>query len=180
MTPLIQITADEVNHIVYSYLNDSGILSLSLTDIFAELFVWFRSSGFYHTAFALRAEGRLEQSNHFDEQIPRGELIELLTKALLYTEVETHCKGDGLIPDCKTSFSLLKRHVCMVEMDEDRDGVPKQTGQTNGVAETPMKRKANIPADGDDLLRRVKRSLEPEIPENSSTCYKFHARELMY
>lgn len=28
MTPLIHINADEVNHIVYAYLNDSGMLSL--------------------------------------------------------------------------------------------------------------------------------------------------------
>lgn len=134
--------------------------------------------GFFHTAFALRAEGRLDQSSHFNDHIPRGELVELLTKALLYTEVETHCKGDGLITDCKTSFSLLKRHVCTVEMDEDTGSLPKQAGQTNGVAETPLKRKANVSADGDMDQRRVKRSLEPEVPESSCMWYNFHAREI--
>ena len=38
MTPLIQITADEVNHIVYTYLNDSGMLSLrSVRQLFLAL-----------------------------------------------------------------------------------------------------------------------------------------------
>ncbi|KAH8110643.1 WD40 repeat-like protein [Phellopilus nigrolimitatus] len=148
MVPLIQITADEVNHIIYSYLQDSGFL---------------------HTAFSLRSEGRLEQSPHFDDYVPRGELVELLTKALLYTEVETHCKGDGLITDCRTPFSLLKRHVCAVDMMEDIvNGVPEKVGkhtQSNGVLETMSKRKADMPAEGDNQDRRVKRSMEPETAD---------------
>ncbi|KAI5122354.1 hypothetical protein M0805_004112 [Coniferiporia weirii] len=148
MVPLIQITADEVNHIVYSYLQDSGFL---------------------HTAFTLRTEGRLEQSTHFNDYIPRGELVELLTKALLYTEVETHCKGDGLIMDCKTPFSLLKRHVCTVdELDDMVTGAVDKAGKSNGVVETPLKRKADMPAEGDVQDRRVKRSLEPEAVDTTS------------
>ncbi|KAL5536012.1 hypothetical protein ACEPAF_4106 [Sanghuangporus sanghuang] len=152
MAPLIQITADEVNQIIYAYLQDSGFL---------------------HTAFALRVEGRLEQSKHFNEYIPRGELVELLTKALLYTEVETHCKGDGLITDCKAPFSLLKRHECAVDlMDDAVSGAADKVGKlsvSNGVVEPPLKRKASIPAEGDIQSRRVKRSLEPESVMDTNT-----------
>ncbi|EJC98713.1 WD40 repeat-like protein [Fomitiporia mediterranea MF3/22] len=151
MVPLIQITADEVNHIVYSYLQDSGFL---------------------HTAFALRVEGRLEQSKHFNDYVPRGELVELLTKALLYTEVETHCKGDGLITDCKAPFSLLKPHECAVDlMDDGVSGTADKVGKltvSNGVLEAPLKRKASIPAEGDAQNRRIKRSLEPESADTNT------------
>jgi hypothetical protein len=129
--------------------------------------------GFLHTAFALKAEGRLEQSDHFNDHIPRGELVELLTKALLYTEVETHCKGDGLITDCTTPFSLLKRHECSVEPLDDSislagkklappssQSLPIAT--VNGIAETPNKRKADAAADGDIREKRSRRSEDTE------------------
>ena len=139
-------------------------------------------AGFLHTAYALKAEGRLEQSNHFNDHIPRGELVELLTKALLYTEVETHCKGDGLITDCQTPFSLLKRHECSIELLEDNISIPGKKSVplpppsqpvsvvvTNGIAETPQKRKADAPADGGARGKRSRRSEDTdEFPTRSA------------
>lgn len=66
----------------------------------------------HHTAFALVKEAALEQSPDYRKHIPRGELIELLGKALMYTEVESHFRKDELSMNCKTGFSLLERHVC--------------------------------------------------------------------
>ncbi|EIM83444.1 WD40 repeat-like protein [Stereum hirsutum FP-91666 SS1] len=87
----ILMTADEINCLIHQYFLDSG---------------------FNHSAFSLRAEGRLEQSANFQKIIPRGELVELLSKAQLYREVEAHWTGDSLITNCKTRFSLLEDHVC--------------------------------------------------------------------
>lgn len=133
--------------------------------------------GFFHTAFSLRAEGRLEQSEHFNEYIPRGELVELLTKALLYIEVETHCKGDGLVTDCQTPFSLLKRHECTAaEVMEDvvvNGTAEKTTGKesaSNGIVEVPLKRKADVPAEGDAQERRVKRVVDMEVADSNSAA----------
>ena len=128
----------------------------------------FRSSGFEHTAFALRAESRLDQSPYFDYHVPRGELVELLTKALLYIEVETHCKGEGLISDCKAPFRLLKRHACAADPLDDINGTAtEQNGKRTsvppgGLTDAQLKRKADTPADGDMHDRRVKRSAEPD------------------
>jgi transducin (beta)-like 1 len=48
-----------------------------------------------------------------EKHIPRGELIELLIKALLYTEVEAHWRGNNdMTGNCTTGFSLLETHVC--------------------------------------------------------------------
>ena len=174
MIPLIQITADEVNHIIYSYLLDSGKQPFaSRPSGYAVVLTGCLRPGFLHTAFALRAEGRLEQSNHFNDHIPRGELVELLTKALLYTEVETHCKGDGLITDCTTPFSLLKRHECSVELPDDSITLSAKklappsshslpTTMANGDIETPNKRKADFQADGDAREKRSRRSEDTE------------------
>ena len=127
-------------------------------------------TGFLHTAYLLKAEGRLEQSSHFNDHIPRGELVELLTKALLYTEVETHCKGDGLITDCQTPFSLLKRHECTIDPLDNGVSVSGKKNTAfpspspavpNGI-ETPQKRKADAPADGDLREKRSRRSEETE------------------
>ncbi|KAF9011057.1 WD40-repeat-containing domain protein [Cyathus striatus] len=90
----IRITAEEVNCLIYSYFKDSG---------------------FNHSAFTLRNEGRLQNSPHFGKHIPRGELVELLSKALLYLEMESHWRGDSITTNCKTGFSLLEPHVCSVD-----------------------------------------------------------------
>ena len=76
--------------------------------------------GFNHSAFALRNEGRLQNSAFFQKHIPRGELVDLLSKALLYLEVESHWRNDGLTTNCKNGFSLLEPHVCSVESARER------------------------------------------------------------
>jgi len=68
--------------------------------------------GFTHSAFTLCNESALKNSPWFRQHIPRGELIELLSKALLYLEVESHWHGNELITSCKNKFSLLEHHVC--------------------------------------------------------------------
>ncbi|KAF8167462.1 WD40 repeat-like protein [Crassisporium funariophilum] len=85
------LTADEINCLIYSYFQDAG---------------------FNHSAFALRNEGRLQKSPCFEKHIRRGELIELLSKALLYLEVESHWRNDEMTSNCKSSFSLIEPHVC--------------------------------------------------------------------
>ncbi|KAF9444599.1 WD40 repeat-like protein [Macrolepiota fuliginosa MF-IS2] len=90
-TPPIRITADEINCLIYSYFKDSG---------------------FNHSAFALCTEGGLQKSAWFSKHIPRGELVDLLSKALLYLEVESHWRGDAMTTNCKNKFSLLEHHIC--------------------------------------------------------------------
>lgn len=114
-------------------------------------------------------EGRLEQSPHFSKHIPRGELVELLSKALLYVEVEAHWKGDALTTNCKTGFSLLEPHICSVEPKakstrpltqppvQEKD--IEQTTKTNGDA--GVKRKADGPSTEDARVeKRARRTPE--------------------
>lgn len=107
-TPPLCITADEINCLIYSYFKDSGEYK-SVSSL-----VLCRSvpSGFTHSAFTLCSESALQNSPWFCKHIPRGELIELLSKALLYIEVESHWRGNELMTGCKNKFSLLEHHVC--------------------------------------------------------------------
>ncbi|KAI0669777.1 WD40 repeat-like protein [Trametes maxima] len=91
MVDPLQITADEINCLIYAYFKDSG---------------------FSHSAFVLRAESHLDHSPHFRKHVPRGELVELLSKALLFSEVEAHWKGDSMTLSCRNSFNILEPHVC--------------------------------------------------------------------
>ncbi|KAG8883300.1 hypothetical protein FRB97_006864 [Tulasnella sp. 331] len=91
--PNLKITSDDVNALVYSYLEDAG---------------------FQHTSYALRHEARLDSSPNLNVRIPRGELIKLLHKALLYSEAEAHFRRDGANSNdqCTAPFSILKTHHC--------------------------------------------------------------------
>ena len=49
------------------------------------------------------------------KHIPRGELVDLLSKALLYIEVETHWSEGSLTLNCRAPFSLLDKHACDID-----------------------------------------------------------------
>ncbi|KAF8338168.1 WD40-repeat-containing domain protein [Cantharellus anzutake] len=66
-----RITADEINCLIYAYLLDSG---------------------FEHSAWALRGEAHLDNSPNAHIPIPRGEIVTLFRKALLYMEAERNFK----------------------------------------------------------------------------------------
>lgn len=105
----LQITADEVNCLIYAYFRDSGARPQPPDFVAAPLILY---PGFQHSAFVLRAESHIEHSQHFRKHVPRGELIELLSKALLFSEVEAHWRGDSMKLSCQNPFSILERHVC--------------------------------------------------------------------
>ncbi|EIN13834.1 WD40 repeat-like protein [Punctularia strigosozonata HHB-11173 SS5] len=164
-TPVISITADEVNCLIHAYLEDSG---------------------FIHSAFCLRTEGRLDQTPLYRKHIPRGELVDLLSKALLYTEVQAHWRGDTLTSNCVAPFSILDHHTCSLDsalsskptrlppVPSKADSVPPHPEKdsifrtTNGVSE---KRKA--PESISDEARTDKRAkvdMQPDSKAMESAC----------
>ncbi|KAG6811854.1 hypothetical protein H0H92_005525 [Tricholoma furcatifolium] len=97
-------------------------------------------------------ESKLDHSPYASKHIQRGELIELLSKSLLYIEVETHWKGNALTNNCKSGFSLLEPHTCSnIAHPESSivavaNGLPKvmpmAPPRTNGsTIDAPTKRK---------------------------------------
>ncbi|KIK70585.1 hypothetical protein GYMLUDRAFT_89601 [Collybiopsis luxurians FD-317 M1] len=134
------ITSDEINRLIYSY---------------------FRDSGFEHSAYTLVKEAQLERSPVFKKHVPRGELVELLSKSLLYNEVECHFQGGEVAASCKAKFSLLEPHTCSPDPPEsdafltpthasaviiNASSIPASLPtKTNGLSHDSSKRKSSPP-----------------------------------
>lgn len=56
-----------------------------------------RQTGFEHSAWALRGEAHLDNSPNTHIPIPRGEIVMLFRKALLYMEAERAFKVSDLM-----------------------------------------------------------------------------------
>eukprot|EP01086_Lenisia_limosa_P012433 TRINITY_DN4076_c0_g1_i1.p1 TRINITY_DN4076_c0_g1~~TRINITY_DN4076_c0_g1_i1.p1 ORF type:complete len:460 (+),score=60.27 TRINITY_DN4076_c0_g1_i1:113-1492(+) len=87
----MSITSDEVNYLLFRYLQEAG---------------------FSHTAFSFANESLIHKAGINHEHVPPGALISFLQKGLQYLEVETHVKEDGTEIECEKPFSLLDPHVC--------------------------------------------------------------------
>ncbi|KDQ20275.1 hypothetical protein BOTBODRAFT_62590 [Botryobasidium botryosum FD-172 SS1] len=152
MPPTLSISSDEINCLIYAYLEDSG---------------------FRHTSFCLRNEARLDVSPNLSVPIPRGEAVTLLRKALLYSEVEAHWRKDGASMKCTSPFSLLRPHVCDCNISETPVSPvptprpelfpppppPAPKPAVNGVASTEKRRSTSQTDDRADKRPRTK---EPE------------------
>lgn len=124
-------------------------------------------------------EGHLERSPYLSKHIPRGELVELLSKSLLYLEVESHWKGDALTSNCKSGFSLLEPHVCSLEPPKKLTQLPPTPyipisvvePKVNGpIIELNGKRKSSPVAVEGPTEKRAKRDQEDMDIDSSSEC----------
>lgn len=112
-------------------------------------------------------EARLDHSHHIKKPVPRGELVELLSKALFYSEVEAHWRSDSLATNCKASFSLLEHHVCSVDAEEPSEStrINGQLGSLNVAGDSVNKRKSATPFSADG---RVEKRARKETEEKES------------
>jgi len=90
----MSITSDEVNYLIYRYLQESG---------------------FQHTAYTFGYESLIANSNINGSEVPPGALISYLQKGLQYKEIETHLGETGQEVMCNEPFVLLIPHVCQVK-----------------------------------------------------------------
>ncbi|RLN37026.1 hypothetical protein BBO99_00004699 [Phytophthora kernoviae] len=121
------ITSDEVNFLVYRYLQESGFL---------------------HSAFTFAYESQLAKSNVINTELPPGALVSFLQKGLQYVGIEAHINEDGTERECDGDFSLLSPHICRVaqaasssarsfkasnKRKRKGDGSPDAVDDVNGV-----------------------------------------------
>lgn len=85
------LTSDQVNIIVYRYLQESG---------------------FRHTSFAFQHESQVQNSAYRDTEIQAGALINIIHKGLQFMDIEAHMNEDGELMECNIPFSLLEPHHC--------------------------------------------------------------------
>ncbi|KAI9318986.1 WD40-repeat-containing domain protein [Dichotomocladium elegans] len=85
------LTSEQVNIIVYRYLQESG---------------------FRHTSFAFQHESQIQNSAYRDTEIQAGALINIIHKGLQFMDIEAHMNEDGELMECNIPFSLLEPHHC--------------------------------------------------------------------
>lgn len=87
------ITSEEINYLVYRYLQESG---------------------FVHSAFTFAYEALISKSTiaHQGAEVPPGALIAFLQKGLQLVSLEHHINEDGSERACDEEMSLLTPHVC--------------------------------------------------------------------
>jgi transducin (beta)-like 1 len=153
-----------------TFRTQASVFAISVSDLSV---IFHSHTGFVHSAFVLRAEGHLEKSSYFGKHVPRGELIELLSKALLYSEVEAHWRGNALTKNCKAPFGLLDKHVCSLDptispvaIIQPLPILDNPPAEANGTSE---KRKASTPAFDDGNGPKEKRARTEEMEVDSVT-----------
>ncbi|CAM9429572.1 unnamed protein product [Chrysoparadoxa australica] len=100
----MSISSDEVNYLIYRYLQESG---------------------FVHSSFTFAYESLITKSSVLNTDVPPGALITFLQKGLQYVGIEEHLNEDGTEIACDEEFSLLSGHVCQ----QHKSGKKKGSGR---------------------------------------------------
>jgi len=131
----MSFSSDEVNFLVFRYLQESGI---ERTDkVFARhtnyppfplpLLIL---SGFLHSAYVFGIESHISQSNLNGALVPPAALLTILQKGLLYTEVEWSVGEDGEMARPIEGLSLID--AVMPEVKPLKPTVKTEPGKPGG------------------------------------------------
>ncbi|XP_059767751.1 F-box-like/WD repeat-containing protein TBL1X isoform X1 [Balaenoptera ricei] len=123
----MSITSDEVNFLVYRYLQESG---------------------FSHSAFTFGIESHISQSNINGTLVPPAALISILQKGLQYVEAEISINEDGTVFDGRPIESLSLIDAVMPDVVQTRQQAfrEKLAQQQASVAATAAAAAAVAPA----------------------------------
>eukprot|EP01114_Cavostelium_apophysatum_P015750 TRINITY_DN4359_c0_g1_i1.p1 TRINITY_DN4359_c0_g1~~TRINITY_DN4359_c0_g1_i1.p1 ORF type:complete len:473 (+),score=84.69 TRINITY_DN4359_c0_g1_i1:179-1597(+) len=103
----MSLSSDEVNYLIYRYLQESGM---------------------QHSAFTFGCESLIANTNINGSQVPPGALISFLQKGLQYKEIETHMGEQGQEVMCEEPFTLISPHICSIKKKgSNLDGAISQT-----------------------------------------------------
>lgn len=134
----LSITSDDVNYLIYRYLQESGILPLCGREL-AECQACFHDcydlthlslfTGFHHAAFTFAHESQVHRINIEPDKVPAGTLITFIQKGMQYMELEANlevglCHFSNIwhlwscAPPCRsTSVRSLEIHPnCMLRV----------------------------------------------------------------
>ncbi|KAG8516809.1 F-box-like/WD repeat-containing protein TBL1X [Galemys pyrenaicus] len=111
----MSVTSDEVNFLVYGYLQESG---------------------FSHSAFTFGIESHISQSNISGTLVPPAALISILQKALQCVEAEISINEDGTVFDGRPMESLSLIDAVMPDVNLPKNGEATVNGEENGAHAT--------------------------------------------
>ncbi|KAF4795614.1 F-box-like/WD repeat-containing protein TBL1X [Turdus rufiventris] len=181
----MSITSDEVNFLVYRYLQESG---------------------FSHSAFTFGIESHISQSNINGTLVPPAALISILQKGLQYVEAEISINEDGTVFDGRPIESLSLIDAVMPDVVQTRQQAFREklaqqqasaaaaaaaTATTAGATTTAVSQQ-NTPKNGEATVNgeengahAINNHSKPmeidgdvEIPPNKATVLRGHESEV--
>ena len=108
----MSVTSDEVNFLVYRYLQESG---------------------FTHSSFTFAYESLVTKSAVTASDLPPGALISLLQKGLQYVEIEAHLNEDGTKRDMPDPFALLMPYAVRKRARMEKNAGDSSSSSSSGV-----------------------------------------------
>ncbi|XP_048882538.1 F-box-like/WD repeat-containing protein TBL1X [Brienomyrus brachyistius] len=122
----MSITSDEVNFLVYRYLQESG---------------------FSHSAFTFGIESHISQSNINGTLVPPAALISILQKGLQYVEAEISINEDGTVFDGRPIESLSLIDAVMPDVVQSRQqAFREKLAQQQAASTVTMPAMPSMPA----------------------------------
>lgn len=171
----MSITSDEVNFLVYRYLQESG---------------------FSHSAFTFGIESHISQSNINGTLVPPAALVSVLQKGLQYVEAEISINEDGTVFDGRPIESLSLIDAVMPDVVHSRqqafrDKLSQHQHQhqgssnssvapslTNSNGETPVNGDQNGTHTHNDDDMEMEVEGEAQIPPSKATVLRGHESEV--
>uniref|UniRef100_A0A8C6Z6E9 Transducin beta like 1 X-linked n=1 Tax=Nothoprocta perdicaria TaxID=30464 RepID=A0A8C6Z6E9_NOTPE len=169
----MSITSDEVNFLVYRYLQESG---------------------FSHSAFTFGIESHISQSNINGTLVPPAALISILQKGLQYVEAEISINEDGTVFDGRPIESLSLIDAVMPDVVQTRQQAfrEKLAQQQASAAAAAATAAQNTPKNGEATVNgeengahAINNHSKPmeidgdvEIPPNKATVLRGHESEV--
>ncbi|KAJ3594876.1 hypothetical protein NHX12_004181 [Muraenolepis orangiensis] len=160
----MSISSDEVNFLVYRYLQESG---------------------FSHSAFTFGIESHISQSNINGALVPPAALISIIQKGLQYVEAEVSINEDGTLFDGRPIESLSLIDAVMPDVVQTRQQAYRENGSTAGSL--PTANNGEGAANGEENgghglanhhveMMEVERSVE--IPQSKAMVLRGHESEV--
>ncbi|XP_019643953.1 PREDICTED: F-box-like/WD repeat-containing protein TBL1XR1 isoform X1 [Branchiostoma belcheri] len=158
----MSISSDEVNFLVYRYLQESG---------------------FTHSAFTFGIESHISQSNINGALVPPAALISIIQKGLQYVEAEISINEDGTILDNRGIEALSLIDAVMPDVVQSRSQALREKIAAEKVANAA---KAEAQINGEDTTNNVDTNhvdaMEVdgtmEIPPSKATVLRGHESEV--
>uniref|UniRef100_A0A665TXT3 F-box-like/WD repeat-containing protein TBL1X n=1 Tax=Echeneis naucrates TaxID=173247 RepID=A0A665TXT3_ECHNA len=171
----MSITSDEVNFLVYRYLQESG---------------------FSHSAFTFGIESHISQSNINGTLVPPAALISILQKGLQYVEAEISINEDGTVFDGRPieSLSLIDAvmpDVVQTRQQAFRDKLAQQQA-AGAMAASTSGNSSNAPKNGEATINGeengthnmnnhsepMEMDVDVAIPASKATVLRGHESEV--
>lgn len=171
----MSITSDEVNFLVYRYLQESG---------------------FSHSAFTFGIESHISQSNINGTLVPPAALVSVLQKGLQYVEAEISINEDGTVFDGRPIESLSLIDAVMPDVVHSRQQAFRdqlsqhqqhQGSSNSSAAPSHTSRNGETPVNGDQngthtpndaVEMEMEVEGEAQIPPSKATVLRGHESEV--